>query len=1108
MRGEGSLLSLLGRDVTRRTKRKPAPDVQQDDSIPAAKSRSFSPAASSDPGLGADKDSRRNVAGGGSATAAGLQCCPICGCQLPADNDNLNWHIDRCLSKGAVQSRSQQASLLPFTARLSAPQQQQREQQQQLKQQKQQQQQEQQQKQQQQQQHRSDAPLAVAPPAVTRPHSRAAAASLAAGAAAAAAHILRASSVQEVDLTVDSDCEAPLLQGGWRKVQGSPQQRRSMATAAAGSPPVELRPAQQDTRTQQPSQEPEQQRQSPSVSWPPSQATPSSQEQPPVQSARRELLPAVSIQSPASGSAATPGRARQQQQLSWRAIGGVAARPGSSRSFNCSVVGRKFQKHEVVCRSGQRLVVEWEEGNPRDAHALLAIDADSRLAVGHLPHAVARQLAPLVRSQQIVLEALIIEEPLGEKEPLLVQVQVAMQPALPSASPGGAGRAAAALSRAEAAAKSHLQQAPQATGERLRTNFLTVMDTVQQHDGHLLAQLETDFISAYKSLPLPASCLFLRLFQRKGPLFAVASLSYKEVPVAAEAARQLAEAGLAVTVAAAGARNSSEGDGSDGGAGGHALAEAFGSASWSELAELLTVPELAALLAAHKIRATSTSAAAPGAAAGGGPKNRQQLLAALAAHATHSAAVEAQLAAWLLAATGPVVQLAGGACQAVARLLRLFFLNEGQSLSQFLATDLGIVRYPQYQQQRSGAAFASRQELLNYEAALDHAAQLAEAHESGDWASFEDVLQHAWRALDAGLHKQRREGVHSFLQRFCSGWVYCTMATMGVDFLEKQKRYKEAVQRLDMLLDGCCCPGRRGEWWERLSINLKHIGRHEQALKQAEAALADEWLSCGSRLAMQRRVLSLGKPPWRWKLPRWRTAAQREPPEVRMVGRPLNRVIGTKSRFYGLDDEQCGVEELALQYYATDEAGGWQGVHSEGGIWATLFGLLLWDVLFMPVPDVFRTPFQTAPLDLNTVSFYPSRKEAVEACLGRVAAGEAPRMLQAAWERHEGTLCRGVSWDRHSLADLQLVAECVGGPGLAAVCRLLASQDHTSGGMPDLLLWRPASRDAKLSEVKGPRDRLSHTQTAWMHALNDAGLRAEVLKVVEPSSKASGKRRR
>ena len=121
---------------------------------------------------------------------------------------------------------------------------------------------------------------------------------------------------------------------------------------------------------------------------------------------------------------------------------------------------------------------------------------------------------------------------------------------------------------------------------------------------------------------------------------------------------------------------------------------------------------------------------------------------------------------------------------------------------------------------------------------------------------------------------------------------------------------------------------------------------------------------------------------------------------------------GAKSRFYGLDEEQCGVEELALQHYATEEGGGWQGVHwcagawsamgggagspagasacnggglcparhpvacivllvgnqemrcllcprcSEGGVWAMLFGLLLWDVLFMPVPDVFRTPFQ------------------------------------------------------------------------------------------------------------------------------------------------------
>lgn len=71
----------------------------------------------------------------------------------------------------------------------------------------------------------------------------------------------------------------------------------------------------------------------------------------------------------------------------------------------------------------------------------------------------------------------------------------------------------------------------------------------------------------------------------------------------------------------------------------------------------------------------------------------------------------------------------------------------------------------------------------------------------------------------------------------------------------------------------------------------------------------------------------------------------------------MNCEAGRKSRFYGEDGEQCGVEQLALQYYAT-EGGGWQGVHTESGIWLTIFGLLMWNVLFSDVPNVFRTRFQ------------------------------------------------------------------------------------------------------------------------------------------------------
>ncbi|GIM13787.1 hypothetical protein Vretimale_16849, partial [Volvox reticuliferus] len=177
---------------------------------------------------------------------------------------------------------------------------------------------------------------------------------------------------------------------------------------------------------------------------------------------------------------------------------------------------------------------------------------------------------------------------------------------------------------------------------------------------------------------------------------------------------------------------------------------------------------------------------------------------------------------------------------------------------------------------------------------------------------------------------------------------------------------------------------------------------------------------------------------------------------------------------------------------------GWRGVHSEGGVWTTLWALLCWDVLFMDVPEVFRSPFQTAPLDLDTDAFLPARREAVDARLQLIASGGAPDLIRAVWSRRVGTWCRGVNWERLTLDDLLQIAGCVGGLGLSVVCRLLCEDaGGWRGGMPDLLLWRPERGDAMVSEVKGPRDRLSDQQRAWLAALSAAGVRAEVLRVVE-----------
>lgn len=73
-----------------------------------------------------------------------------------------------------------------------------------------------------------------------------------------------------------------------------------------------------------------------------------------------------------------------------------------------------------------------------------------------------------------------------------------------------------------------------------------------------------------------------------------------------------------------------------------------------------------------------------------------------------------------------------------------------------------------------------------------------------------------------------------------------------------------------------------------------------------------------------------------------------------------------KSRFYGLNDEQCSVEELALQYYASEEGGGWQGVHRQ----AKLEGSVAIMQCMQHVPDcIFGLSVAFADLHLSSWLF-------------------------------------------------------------------------------------------------------------------------------------------
>lgn len=56
--------------------------------------------------------------------------------------------------------------------------------------------------------------------------------------------------------------------------------------------------------------------------------------------------------------------------------------------------------------------------------------------------------------------------------------------------------------------------------------------------------------------------------------------------------------------------------------------------------------------------------------------------------------------------------------------------------------------------------------------------------------------------------------------------------------------------------------------------------------------------------------------------------------------------------------------------------GCWQGWHCEGSPLRSLFGLLMWDILFLDsVENVFYTPYQDQPLDLQYGAVFYSHRE-------------------------------------------------------------------------------------------------------------------------------------
>jgi Fanconi-associated nuclease 1 len=194
---------------------------------------------------------------------------------------------------------------------------------------------------------------------------------------------------------------------------------------------------------------------------------------------------------------------------------------------------------------------------------------------------------------------------------------------------------------------------------------------------------------------------------------------------------------------------------------------------------------------------------------------------------------------------------------------------------------------------------------------------------------------------------------------------------------------------------------------------------------------------------------------------------------------------------------------------------GWKGYHAEGGIIRTLFAYLFYDVLFVYIPNVFQTAFQTCPLDLHTDAFFPVRASEINHRLVDIANGHGERIVREVWEHHHDrrTCVIGLRWD-FDIEDIAQLVSCFEGSALAALCKVMAQEyRQRGGGIPDLILWRPfgeegegssrsgggpgtANGEVMFAEVKSANDRLSDTQRLWIHVLTGAGVRVALCNAV------------
>ncbi|KAK0392774.1 hypothetical protein NLU13_2269 [Sarocladium strictum] len=509
----------------------------------------------------------------------------------------------------------------------------------------------------------------------------------------------------------------------------------------------------------------------------------------------------------------------------------------------------------------------------------------------------------------------------------------------------------------------------------------------------------------------------------------------------------------------------------------------------------------------------------------------------------------------ILEILGPCIRLSPATFKLFERVHLVFYRSTEwteKSLTTIILAKIARRTFPEYIVCRTSTIFASRSHLLEFGAALrlegdvDNILEFNGPPGEQGFQRIRDIFDAVYPRWQAMIVEEREKeqrvyemGEGAYLRRFNPAHSYTRIIHKALYVFGRSKEHGREHAILEELLEQRLFHlARRGAWYQRkalleehympvlntqqpseLELQKKHWKR--VAVQTCETALQDPDCHLIFHYDLQKRLTKLEK---KLRIPRrlqhdFGHVRLADPLEITVEGIQLKRDVPVKpgnaaaaTRTIWLDEldtgGECTVEEMCLSHFRTQ---GWKGYHAEGGIVRTLFAYLFFDPLFLYIPNVFQTAYQTCPLDLHTDAFFPARASEINHRLVEIANGEGETILRRVWEReHERrTSVVGLRWD-FDVEDLAELVRCFEGSALAAICKVMAQEyKQRGGGIPDLILWRPSESSPNKSagpgaaqgevmfvEVKSASDRLSDTQRLWIHVLTGAGVKVALCNAV------------